>query len=60
MRKRNTALRLICSLAALTPLSAVATNGMNLEGYGPIATAMGGSGMAYDNGNAAMMNIPQP
>lgn len=58
MLKRNAALRLLYSLAALTPLSAMATNGMNLEGYGPIAAAMGGSGMAYDNGNAAMMNNP--
>lgn len=38
--------------------SAFATNGMNLEGYGPIATGMGGASMAYDNGNAAMMNNP--
>lgn len=35
-----------------------ATNGMNLEGYGPIATGMGGASMAYDNGAAAMMNNP--
>jgi long-chain fatty acid transport protein len=38
--------------------SAHATNGMNLEGYGPIATGMGGASMAYDNGTAAMMNNP--
>ncbi len=38
--------------------SVFATNGMNLEGYGPIATAMGGASMAYDNGNAAVMNNP--
>lgn len=38
--------------------SAFATNGMNLEGYGPIATGMGGASMAYDNGNAAVMNNP--
>lgn len=37
---------------------AYATNGMNLEGYGPIATGMGGASMAYDNGDAAMMNNP--
>lgn len=37
---------------------AYATNGMNLEGYGPIATAMGGASMAYDNGTAAVMNNP--
>ena len=35
-----------------------ATNGMNLEGYGPVATGMGGASMAYDNGTAAMMNNP--
>lgn len=38
--------------------SAFATNGMNLEGYGPIAAAMGGASLAYDNGNAAVMNNP--
>lgn len=38
--------------------SAAATNGMNMEGYGPIAAAMGGASMAYDNGNAAAMNNP--
>jgi long-chain fatty acid transport protein len=35
-----------------------ATDGMNLEGYGPIATGMGGASMAYDNGTAAVMNNP--
>jgi len=38
--------------------NAFATNGMNVEGYGPIATGMGGASMAYDNGTAAMMNNP--
>ncbi len=37
---------------------AYATNGMNLEGYGPVAEAMGGASMAYDNGLAAVMNNP--
>lgn len=40
------------------PAAAWATNGMNLEGYGPIALGMGGASMAYDNGTAAMMNNP--
>jgi long-chain fatty acid transport protein len=40
------------------PFSALATNGMNLEGYGPIAHGMGGASMAYDNGTAALMNNP--
>jgi long-chain fatty acid transport protein len=35
-----------------------ATNGMNMEGYGPVATGMGGASMAYDNGTAAVMNNP--
>ncbi len=38
--------------------NAYATNGMNLEGYGPIAAGMGGASMAYDNGTAAVMNNP--
>jgi len=37
---------------------AYATNGMNLEGYGPVAASMGGASMAYDNGTAAVMNNP--
>jgi long-chain fatty acid transport protein len=40
------------------PAASWATNGMNLEGYGPIALGMGGASMAYDNGTAAMMNNP--
>ena len=54
--------RLISVLGFLAILSApigvYATNGMNLEGYGPIATAMGGASMAYDNGTAAVINNP--
>ncbi len=51
--------KLVFALAAAGFASgAYATNGMNLEGYGPIAHAMGGASMAYDNGNAAMMNNP--
>ncbi|MCF6289840.1 MAG: outer membrane protein transport protein [Desulfobacterales bacterium] len=42
----------------LTAGDAGATNGMNLEGYGPIALGMGGASFAYDNGTAAMMNNP--
>lgn len=50
-------------LAALIAMAGVAspvfaTNGMNLEGYGAIATGMGGASMAYDNGAGAMMNNP--
>ncbi len=35
-----------------------ATNGMNMEGYGPIAAAMGGTSMAFENGTAAVINNP--
>lgn len=46
-------------LAAVASAStAFATNGMNLEGNGPQATAMGGASMAFDNGTAAVMNNP--
>ena len=44
--------------AAVAAPSAFATNGMNMQGYGPIAYGMGGASMAYDNGAAAVMNNP--
>jgi long-chain fatty acid transport protein len=51
--------RLTAALASLGFAgAALATNGMNIEGYGPIAAGMGGASMAYDNGTAAMMNNP--
>lgn len=37
---------------------AMATNGMNMEGYGPISTGMGGASQAIDNGNAGMAQNP--
>jgi len=43
-----------CTIAT----NVMATNGMNMEGYGPEATAMGGASYAYDNGTAAVMNNP--
>jgi len=43
---------------ALAAAEAFATNGMNMEGYGPEATALGGASMAFDNGPAAFMNNP--
>jgi long-chain fatty acid transport protein len=50
-------------LAALLAISgftapAFATNGMNMEGYGPVGTAMGGASFAYDNGTAGLINNP--
>ncbi|MCK5334547.1 MAG: outer membrane protein transport protein, partial [Gammaproteobacteria bacterium] len=46
------------AVAVSAPMTVLATNGMNMEGYGPIATGMGGASMAYDNGTAAIMNNP--
>ncbi|MBF0471633.1 MAG: outer membrane protein transport protein [Gammaproteobacteria bacterium] len=46
------------SIALLAPAAAFATNGMNMAGYGPISTAMGGTSMAYDHGTAAVMTNP--
>ena len=45
-------------LVAGSVATAHATNGMNIEGYGPIALGMGGASYAYDNGTAATMNNP--
>lgn len=59
MNTLRSLLPLAATLAAVgltSPL--VATNGMNMEGYGPIATAMGGTSMAFDNGTAAVINNP--
>ena len=57
--RNNSALMLSLSLFlfSFSP-SAEATNGMNLEGYGPKAHGLGGAGMAYDTGNSAVMNNP--
>jgi long-chain fatty acid transport protein len=51
-------LKKIAALLAVAGMSvpAFATNGMNMEGYGPISTGMGGASMAFDNGTAAMIN----
>ena len=49
---------LILIAATGFPINAGATNGMNMEGYGPIAAGVGGASMAYDNGTAAVINNP--
>ena len=46
------------AMGLVVPGFAYATNGMLMEGYGPIAAGMGGAAMAYDNGTAAMANNP--
>lgn len=48
----------LCAAGVMASPLAYATNGMNLEGYGPVSQAMGGTSMAYDNGTAAVMNNP--
>ena len=48
----------IAIFSALTASSALATNGMNMEGYGAISAAMGGTAQAYNNGLGGMMNNP--
>ncbi len=49
---------LAAALTAGLPRPLVATNGMNMEGYGPIATALGGASFAFDNGTAGIINNP--
>lgn len=51
---------LVVTLAATSCLipQTFATNGMNMEGYGPIATAMGGASLAYYNGTAGVITNP--
>lgn len=46
------------ALSAGIPATAIATNGMNLEGYGPISAGMGGTSFGFHNGTAGMMNNP--
>lgn len=48
----------VLAVFALFVPRAFATNGMDLEGYGPVAQAMGGTSLAFDNGSAALMNNP--
>jgi long-chain fatty acid transport protein len=57
MKIKKIVLSLFAAGMAVSPL-AHATNGMLMEGYGPIATGMGGASMAYDNGAAGMANNP--
>lgn len=59
-------MRAMKKILRLTPLGALfaaalpalATNGMNMEGYGPISTGMGGASQAIEHGTAAMAQNP--
>jgi len=55
---RKTLSGAVIALSLTGASTALATNGMNLEGYGAKSHAMGGAGMAYDTGNSAVMNNP--
>lgn len=57
MKLKKIAVSLFAAGMMVAPL-AHATNGMLMEGYGPISTAMGGASLAFDNGTAAMTNNP--
>ena len=58
MKNTNFRLAILSAAAFLACSSAWATNGMLIEGYGPVPLSMGGAAQAYDNGTAAMMNNP--
>ena len=54
-------------LLAQAPLAAAcaagpahATNGMNMEGYGPVSTGMGGASQAIDHGTRRWRKTPPP
>lgn len=49
---------LLAAMGLAVPGLALATNGMLMESYGPIAAGMGGAALAYDNGTAALANNP--
>jgi long-chain fatty acid transport protein len=59
--RRPVALAALAASAALATLAAGparATNGMNMEGYGPISTGLGGASQAVDHGTAALAQNP--
>lgn len=58
--KKANAVRNLAVLAVIAgPLTAaMATNGMLMEGYGPISTGMGGASQSFDHGTAAMAQNP--
>ena len=58
MHRKHVAFVLLAAVAMLFAVPAAATNGMDLEGYGPISQAMGGASMAFDQGSAGLMSNP--
>lgn len=56
---KKTLYHMAVSAALAAPFTSVmATNGMLMEGYGPISTGMGGASQAIDHGNAGMAQNP--
>lgn len=55
---KKTKIALAITATCLLSSQAHATNGMNMEGYGPISHALGGTAQAYNNGLGGMMNNP--
>ena len=55
---KKTKLALAIATASFMSSQAFATNGMNMDGYGPVSEAMGGTAQAYNNGLGGMMNNP--
>ncbi|WP_130537935.1 OmpP1/FadL family transporter [Thiomicrorhabdus indica] len=55
---KKTKLAIAIAAASLISAPAYATNGMNMAGYGPISTGMGGTAQAFNNGLGGMMNNP--
>lgn len=58
MNKTITIRATVAAACLAAGAQAWATNGMLMEGYGPVGLSMGGAAQAYDNGTAAMMNNP--
>ena len=56
MNKSKVSLAIL--MASVISPAVLATNGMNMEGFGPVSTAMGGTAVAYDNGLAGLMTNP--
>jgi long-chain fatty acid transport protein len=48
----------VCAALCAATAPALATNGMNMEGYGPVSAGMGGASQAMDHGSAAMAQNP--
>ena len=50
----------VCAVCAVSTLGlpAHATDGMLMEGYGPVSTGMGGASQAIDHGTAGMAQNP--